>query len=47
MNTDLPQTEQVNPRTAGLDELSTEQLVRILADEQRAAVDAVLAVSDA
>lgn len=47
MNTDLPQTEHVNPRTAGLDELSTPQLVRILADEQRAAVDAVLAVSDA
>lgn len=42
----LPQTEHVNPRTAGLDELSTPQLVHVLADEQRAAVDAVLAVSE-
>lgn len=42
----LPQTEHVNPRTAGLDELPTTQLVHVLADEQRAAVDAVLGVSD-
>lgn len=46
-HTELPQTEHVNPRTAGLDELSTPQLVRLLADEQRAAVDAVLAAGDA
>jgi len=43
---ELPQTEGVNPRTAGLDELSTAQLVHVLVDEQRIAVDAVLAVSD-
>lgn len=42
----LPQTEAVNPRTAGLDEMPVADLVRILASEQRAAVDAVIAVSD-
>jgi N-acetylmuramic acid 6-phosphate etherase len=42
----LPQTEAVNPRTAGLDEMPVADLVRILAAEQRAAVDAVLNVSD-
>ncbi len=44
---ELPQTEGINPRTAGLDELSTVDLVQVLADEQRIAVDAVIAVSDA
>ena len=43
---ELPQTERVNPRTAGLDELSTEQLVHVLVDEQRIAVDAVIRISD-
>lgn len=42
----LPQTEAINPRTSGLDEMPTEDLVRILASEQRAAVDAVAAVSE-
>jgi N-acetylmuramic acid 6-phosphate etherase len=44
---ELPQTEQVNPRTRGLDECSTPDLVRLLATEHRAAVDAVLKVDDA
>lgn len=44
---ELPQTELVNPRTAGLDFLSTPDLVHVLADEHRAAVDAVVAVSGA
>jgi N-acetylmuramic acid 6-phosphate etherase len=43
----LPQTEEINPRTAGLDELPTPQLAQLLAEEQRAAVDAVVANSDA
>lgn len=43
---DLPQTEGVNPRTAGLDEMPVADLVRILASEQRIAVDAVVAVSE-
>ncbi len=43
---DLPQTELANAQTRGLDTLSTGQLVRVLAQEQRAAFDAVLAVSD-
>lgn len=42
----FPQTEAVNPRTAGLDEMPLADLVRILASEQRAAVDAVTAASD-
>lgn len=42
----LPQTEAINPRTSGLDEMPIEDLVRILASEQRAAVDAVAAVSE-
>ncbi len=46
MNKGLPTTEEVNPRTAGLDELSTLQLVEVLAEEHRLAVDAVLAVRD-
>jgi N-acetylmuramic acid 6-phosphate etherase len=43
----LPQTEAINPRTAGLDEMPVADLVRILASEQRAAVDAVVACTDA
>jgi N-acetylmuramic acid 6-phosphate etherase len=46
-HTNLPQTEHINPRTAGLDELPVSQLVRLLAEEQRAAIDAVVANSDA
>lgn len=46
MSDELPQTEAVNPRTAGLDEMPTPDLVRILAAEQRAAVDAVAGVSE-
>lgn len=42
---ELPQTELINPRTAGLDQLATTDLVHVLADEHRAAVDAVVAVS--
>jgi N-acetylmuramic acid 6-phosphate etherase len=42
----LPQTETINPRTSGLDEMPVEDLVRILASEQRASVDAVVSVSD-
>ncbi|HEY8314522.1 MAG TPA: N-acetylmuramic acid 6-phosphate etherase [Candidatus Baltobacteraceae bacterium] len=41
----LPQTEASNPRTERLDELDTADLVHVLADEQRAAVDAVVAQS--
>lgn len=40
--TDLPQTESINPRSAGLDTLPTSDLVALLADEQRAAADAVV-----
>ncbi len=47
MNEGLPTTEEVNPRTSGLDELSTPRLVEVLAEEHRLAVDAVLAVRDA
>ncbi|MDQ2680425.1 MAG: N-acetylmuramic acid 6-phosphate etherase [Candidatus Eremiobacteraeota bacterium] len=43
----LPQTEAVNPRTLGLDQLASADLVRILIDEQRGAVDAALAQADA
>jgi N-acetylmuramic acid 6-phosphate etherase len=43
---DLPQTEQVNPRTAGMDELTTAQLVRVLADEQVLAAQSVLPSTD-
>jgi len=42
----IPQTEAINPRTSGLDEMPVEDLVRILASEQRTAVDAVAAVSE-
>jgi N-acetylmuramic acid 6-phosphate etherase len=42
----LPQTEKQNPQTAGLDRLSTADLVRLLSCEQRSAVEAVTAVSE-
>lgn len=42
---DLPQTEQVNPRTAGLDTFSTLDLVAILASEQQQAFQAVHAAA--
>ncbi len=43
---ELPQTEGRNPRSEGLDLLATPALVELLADEQRAAVDAVVAERD-
>lgn len=43
MNRQLPQTEHANPRTRGLDELPVPKLVTLLVEEQRQAVDAVLA----
>lgn len=43
----LPQTESVNPRTRGLDEFSSPDLVRVLIEEHHFAVDAVYAVRDA
>lgn len=43
---ELPQTEARNPRSIGLDLLSTPDLVELLADEQRAAVDAVVQQRD-
>ncbi len=43
---ELPQTEARNPRSEGLDLLATPALVELLADEQRAAVDAVVAERD-
>lgn len=46
MSEHLPQTETINPRTSGLDEMPVADLTRILASEQRAAVDAVVSVSD-
>lgn len=42
MNADLPPTERVSSRSAGLDLLGTAALVELLVDEQRDAVDAVL-----
>ena len=42
---DLPQTEQINPSTAGLDVLPTRKRVELLAAEQRAAADAVAAAT--
>ncbi len=44
---DLPATEGANPRGAGLDALDSGALVRRLVEEQRYAVDAVLARCDA
>ena len=43
MNDRLPQTESINPRTRGLDSLNTAELVSLLIEEQRQAVEAVLA----
>ncbi|HEY5341450.1 MAG TPA: N-acetylmuramic acid 6-phosphate etherase, partial [Candidatus Aquilonibacter sp.] len=43
MSDPLPQTEGVNPRSVGLDRLSSTDLVGLLVDEQRFAVDAVYA----
>lgn len=43
MSGKLPSTESVNPRSAGLDLLSTPELVELIAGDQVAAVDAVLA----
>lgn len=43
VNPDLARTEHANPRSAGLDRLSTPALVGLLAGEQRAAAEAVLA----
>jgi N-acetylmuramic acid 6-phosphate etherase len=39
----LPQTERISARSAGLDRLSSEQIVALIVEEQRVAVDAVLA----
>ncbi len=47
MTTDRPPTEDVNPQTAGLDQLGTGALVETLVGDQRTAADAVLAQSDA
>jgi N-acetylmuramic acid 6-phosphate etherase len=47
MSAHLPPTEYVNPQTAGLDQLNTRALVETLVSDQRAAVDAVLAQSEA
>ncbi|HZY99158.1 MAG TPA: N-acetylmuramic acid 6-phosphate etherase [Candidatus Baltobacteraceae bacterium] len=44
---ELPATEAVNPRSAGLDTMSTRELVDVLALEQHAAVDAVAAAAPA
>jgi N-acetylmuramic acid 6-phosphate etherase len=41
MNENLPATEAVNAATRGLDELSTDALVRLLAREQHTALDAL------
>ncbi len=43
---DVPQTEQVNPRTHDLDELSSLQLANVLIDEQYLAAAAVVAAAD-
>jgi len=43
---DLPQTEQINPRTSGLDQLPSVELVRVLAGEHKIAVEAVLSATD-
>lgn len=41
---ELPATEQRNPRSAGLDEMPTVELLELLGDEDRVAIDAVAAV---
>jgi N-acetylmuramic acid 6-phosphate etherase len=43
---ELPPTETQNPLTAGLDQMPTGELVRVLSYEQRSAVEAVTAVSE-
>jgi N-acetylmuramic acid 6-phosphate etherase len=43
VSSDLPSTERVSARSAGLDLLETAALVELLVDEQRDAVDAVMA----
>src|SRR5579871_1078963 len=47
MSADPPPTEAVNPQTAGLDQLDTLALVETIVADQKAAVGAVLAQSDA
>ena len=47
MSTELPPTEVVSARSAGLDLLSTPQLIELLIAEQRDAVDAALACAGA
>lgn len=47
MRDELPQTERRNEALRGLDTLSTGDLVRAVAGDQRTAVDAVVAASDA
>ena len=44
---ELPPTEAVNPRSAGLDTMTTRELVEVLALEHRTAVDAVAAAAPA
>jgi N-acetylmuramic acid 6-phosphate etherase len=44
---DLPATEGVNPRSAGLDTMSTRELVEVLVLEHRTAVDAVASAAPA
>ncbi|HEV2260706.1 MAG TPA: N-acetylmuramic acid 6-phosphate etherase [Candidatus Rubrimentiphilum sp.] len=43
---ELPQTEARNPETAGLDKLTTADLVALLASEQREAAEAVVKVKE-
>lgn len=47
MSSDLPPTEAANTESAGLDLLETPALVSLLVEEQRRAVDAVLAQAEA
>lgn len=44
---ELPATETVNPRSAGLDTMSTRELVEVLVHDHRAAVDAVASAAQA
>ncbi|HTX60295.1 MAG TPA: N-acetylmuramic acid 6-phosphate etherase [Verrucomicrobiae bacterium] len=46
MSQDLPATEDANPRTAQLDLMPARELVELLVDEQRGAVDAVARESE-
>jgi N-acetylmuramic acid 6-phosphate etherase len=45
MSSRLPPTEEVNPRSKGLDGLETRALVETIVADQRASVEAVLAQS--